>query len=1315
MKTFTLTLFILLSVLILHAQDYTISFSGNGATTSLETVKIENLTQGKSITLSGSEILHLKAIVTGNNPILEYVDYPLHIYPNPSDGNCTVEFGARKSGSATIKVFDLIGREIARFQQTVANGIHSFSVTGISNGIYSINMNVDDHAYTAKLVSNSKSSSRLTINYIGNRELLEQVTKLKSATAERFWQYNTGDRLKFVGTSGKFSTVVMDIPTSSKTLSFKFVECTDADGNNYPIVQIGTQIWMAENLKTGKYNDGSIIPSVTGNSQWASLNSGAYSWYNNDFASYKNLYGALYNWYAVNTGKLCPTGWQAPSDVNWKTLITFLGGEYVAGNSLKEAGTTHWASPNTGATNSSGFSGLPGGYRFNGNGSFDWLFSTGLWWTSTEYSTTFSVSQALDYNYNGIYNSTYEVKGNGYSVRCVIGNVVGSLPTVTTTAASSVTTTGATLGGNVISDGGAVVTERGVCISTIQNPTTLNKYSIGTGLGIFSSNYTGMVANTTYYVRAYAINSQGTAYGSQIAFTAGSTLSLPTVTTTAASNVTTIGATLGGNVTGDGGAAITSRGICWSTSQNPTTANSKTTDGIGIGSFTSSITGLTAGITYYVRAYAANGLGTAYGNQITFTTSLNPSLATVTTSSVTNITMTGATLGGNVTSDGGAGILERGICLTLAIDQTYLDLNKFSIGNGLGTFSKDFTGLKQNTEYCMKAYAINSKGTSYGIVTKFITSLLPTVTTTTASNITSTGANLGGNVTSDGNATVTERGVVYATIQNPTTANTKVAIGTGTGSFNNNVSLLIPGTTYYFRAYAMNNQGTAYGSQQTFTTSNSLSIPTVATLLATNFTQTSATAGGDITSDGGANVTSRGVCWSISSNPTITNSKTTDGTGTGKFDSSLTGLTAGTTYYLRAYATNSAGTAYGNEVSFTTVTGLINDNCGGAILISQYGSAEYGIETSGDTNKATQSIPAGSCGGNADDDVWYKFVAMTSNPVIRVQGYSSGFGYDAVVELRSGGCNGNVIQCSNSTGTNNPELIYAQNLIIGATYFIRVYGFYGNDHIHGIFKIVVLSSGAVNNVDPSNATPLAYEKYYLPIPGTPPNFNISSLWYKFVAISSNPIIRVKGYSDTNYGDYDAVIELYGGNGTLTFLSSVNKVTGTETEYLYASNLIIGSIYYIKVDNYKGLWGSFEIGVYGNAIDDCDHACQISQNSSCNPTIGSTYLATQSIPAGSCGGNPDDDVWFKFVPMTSNPTIKVQGDAGFDVVVELWSPVQFTGVCNGKLVGCSDNSSAGGVEYIYAKNLNIVETHYIRVYSKSGGNTGAFTICVYNTQ
>ena len=180
---------------------------------------------------------------------------------------------------------------------------------------------------------------------------------------------------------------------------------------------IGTQVWMAENLKTTKYNDGTIIPLMTENNAWTSLTSPGYSWYDNDDTKYKVVYGALYNWYTVNTGKLCPKGWHVPTDSEWTILTKYLGGDIVAGGKLKETGTVYWAIPNEGATNETNFTARPGGHR-EIDGEFLNIKFSSYWWSSTEQSQTNAWIRDIFYVETFItrYDSN---KREGASVRCI--------------------------------------------------------------------------------------------------------------------------------------------------------------------------------------------------------------------------------------------------------------------------------------------------------------------------------------------------------------------------------------------------------------------------------------------------------------------------------------------------------------------------------------------------------------------------------------------------------------------------------------------------------------------------------------------------------------------------------------------------------------------------------------------------------------------------------------------------------------------------------------------------------------------------------
>jgi uncharacterized protein (TIGR02145 family) len=191
---------------------------------------------------------------------------------------------------------------------------------------------------------------------------------------------------------------------------------TDIDGNVYRTVKIGTQWWMAESLKSTRYNDGQPIPNITGDSEWCSLSTPAYCWYENDIAN-KETYGALYNWFAVNTGRLAPAGWHVPSREEWNTLLNFVGGQDIAGGKLKETGDAHWLSPNAGATNETGFTARGVGIR---DITFMMIRETNYIWSSSpdpaDNSGAFQVHLYYGYPWANLYPMQ---KYSGFSVRCV--------------------------------------------------------------------------------------------------------------------------------------------------------------------------------------------------------------------------------------------------------------------------------------------------------------------------------------------------------------------------------------------------------------------------------------------------------------------------------------------------------------------------------------------------------------------------------------------------------------------------------------------------------------------------------------------------------------------------------------------------------------------------------------------------------------------------------------------------------------------------------------------------------------------------------
>jgi uncharacterized protein (TIGR02145 family) len=266
------------------------------------------------------------------------------------------------------------------------------------------NQNTSGNAATATTAGNITATTNTTLTSLSSLATVGTITSgVWSGTAVAVEKGGTG--LTSAGTNGQVLT-----STGSGTLTW-----TNATSVIYTSVLIGTQQWMQQNLEVVTYRDGTVIPQVTDATAWAGLTTGAWCYYGNDPSS---GYGKLYNWYAVNDPRgLAPQGWHIPTDAEWTTLSTLLGGTSVAGGKMKTTGITRWNSPNTSATNESGFAGLPGGYR-NFSGTFYIVGNYGYWWSATEYDSTVVWDHVLSYN-NGALGRYADGKRLGFSVRCL--------------------------------------------------------------------------------------------------------------------------------------------------------------------------------------------------------------------------------------------------------------------------------------------------------------------------------------------------------------------------------------------------------------------------------------------------------------------------------------------------------------------------------------------------------------------------------------------------------------------------------------------------------------------------------------------------------------------------------------------------------------------------------------------------------------------------------------------------------------------------------------------------------------------------------
>ena len=492
----------------------------------------------------------------------------------------------------SISVPTVITDSVINITQTTATS--GGNVTSDGGGI------VTSRGVCWSLLSNPTTADSHTIDGNGTGVFTSNLTGLTSNTTYHVKAYATNSS----GTSYGNDLIFISLSACGQPITY--------EGQTYNTVQIGTQCWFKENLNVGTQISHFQVMGNNGVKE---------KYCYDNLTSYCNVYGALYQWdeamqYNAIQGAqgLCPLGWHIPTQSEWNKLVSFLGGDAVAGGKMKEQGTIHWDDPNVGASNSSGFTALGSAYSSLNFPSQDIKISSTMW-SSTEMTAQVAYYCSL---YNNTVAFSWEMPNYGYfwkdggaAIRCIKnGSII-----ITTSTVTNITPTSAVSGGDITSDGGVNVTARGVCWSTSMNPTIADNHTTdGGGTGLFISHLTGLSPNTTYYVRAYGINSEGTYYGNYYYFNN----SLPTVTTTPITNISDVSATSGGNVIS--GNATVARGVCWGTSPNPTTANSHTNDGTGTGTFISQLTGLTSNTLYYVRAYASNSVGTAYGDDVTFTT-----------------------------------------------------------------------------------------------------------------------------------------------------------------------------------------------------------------------------------------------------------------------------------------------------------------------------------------------------------------------------------------------------------------------------------------------------------------------------------------------------------------------------------------------------------------------------------------------------------------------------------------------------------------------------------------------------------------------
>lgn len=495
---------------------------------------------------------------------------------------------------------------------------------------------------------------------------------------------------------------------------------------------------------------------------------------------------------------------------------------------------------------------------------------------------------------------------------------------VQTIADSNVTATSFDSGCILLNNGG-VAGWAGIVFSYISNPpVVLDGYSISypliDGIGTFARTIGGLTPDTDWFFRAYYETYEGIIYGSTytIHTLPDTTYSTPDVTTASISQTTTTTASCGGNATNDGGDPITEKGVCWNTSGNPTYAESKTNDGTGTGSFSSTLTGLVPGNTYYVKAYAKNSQGIGYGAQVSVLIIAAPEVYGV---AITAISTTTATSGGDVLSANGAAVTARGICWNITGTLDTLGANYTTDGTGTGVFSSSMTGLSPSTLYYIQAYATNSVGTSFSSQGTFSTTssgTLPDVGRDDDMLIEDNRIYGTGYLIATGGSAITDKGFVIATsIANCTLADCLFSYSYGSGGSAETewfgwMTGLDSETLYYFKAYATNSSGTAYSAYNLATTLEPATAPVMSSF---SFPDTGVNPTIRIMSivanDGGKAITERGICFGLSYPPRIaTDYKHLLANVTGSIMATVTRPESSTQYYFSQYCSNEIGTSY---------------------------------------------------------------------------------------------------------------------------------------------------------------------------------------------------------------------------------------------------------------------------------------------------------------------------------------------------------------------------------------------------------------------
>ena len=422
--------------------NYNINFTGTGASTTVESVIVQNLTQGTTVTVPVGNSLNLVSSITNSLEGESENNSNMRICQNAFEGKTVVSFYVNQSGITQLNLFGLDGRMVANNSQVLQSGTNSFELN-LPQGVYVLQVNSNNFKYRGKIINSTSNANKPSITLVNSiNDETSNIQRVKNEVAGITQMvYNVGDRLLYKGVSGIYSNIVTDVPTTNKTTNFKFVLCQDFDGNNYTTVNIGTQTWMAENLRTTHYQNGVKLTYEPG-IRWTYPESGSLYCSVNHDATLDTKYGKIYNYKAAReeTGinadlttyriTIAPIGWHVATDTDWTTLKNFVESKFSVSLSGKAlAATTEWGTStapesignNLTLNNTTGFSALPSGVRSGYDGYFRYFGTACYFWSQDRYSPFVSMPIILTSIDVGVYFMPYRPSNlEGLSVRCIM-------------------------------------------------------------------------------------------------------------------------------------------------------------------------------------------------------------------------------------------------------------------------------------------------------------------------------------------------------------------------------------------------------------------------------------------------------------------------------------------------------------------------------------------------------------------------------------------------------------------------------------------------------------------------------------------------------------------------------------------------------------------------------------------------------------------------------------------------------------------------------------------------------------------------------